>query len=473
MTKGNEWKLIVLFALPIMAANLLQQLYNAADNIIVGNFAEAAFPGSFAAVSTSAPLAMLFLAFSMGLGTGSAVVCAQLFGARREKDLAVAVDTSMIMMGCVGVVMMILGQCVTPLLFRSVLRVKDPEILRLAISYMRIYCLGLPFQFLYNSMASALRGVGDSKASLLFLVITSVANVVLDLWFVIGFGWGVQGAAIATVISQAICATASYIYLRRKFPFRKGERHFDKELCLSVVKIGLPTAIQMSLVSAGNIMMMRLVHYFAATYSAGNAIVEAFGAGTRIDFFANVPIMGMQSALSSFTGQNIAAGRIDRVKRGYYMTLATGITLSVGLCLILYFFAAPILKIFGLADDAIIIGTEQIQFFAKIFWLFGLYQLVGGVLQGSGDTIAQSATTLMALLARVSIAYIGVYVFDWFGYEASWVTVAYGWTIALIIANIRFYTGGWKKKAIAKRAPEDEQDGAAALNPAHVEAGED
>lgn len=454
MTRGNEWKLILLFALPIMAANLLQQLYNTVDNVIVGNFAEAAFPGSFAAVATSAPLTMLFLAFSMGLGTGSSVVCAQLFGARREKDLSVAVDTAMIMMGCVGILMMIVGWTLTPVLFRSVLRVSDTEILRLATSYMRIYCLGLPFQFLYNSMASALRGVGDSKASLLFLLTTSIANVLLDLWFVIGFKWGVQGAAVATVISQAICAAVAYMYLRRKFPVRKGEAHFEKKLCSSIVKIGLPTAIQMSIVSFGNVAMMRLVHYFAATNAAGNAIVDAFGASTRIDNFANVPVMGLQSALSSFTGQNIAAGREDRVKRGYYMTLATSACIAVLFCIVLYNFAAPVLKVFGLTGTAISIGTEQITYFAKVFWIFALYSVLGGVLQGSGDTVIQSGATLLALTIRVSLAYLGVYVFSWFGYEASWVTVPFAWAAAIIVLNVRFYTGGWKKKAIARRAPE-------------------
>ncbi len=262
MTKGNEWRLIIVFALPIIVANLLQQMYNTVDNIIVGNFAEASMPGSFAAVSTSAPLAFLFLAFSIGLGAGAAVVCAQLFGARREKDLAIAVDTAMILMTVVGLGVMVIGLALTPMLFRSVLQVHDPEVFRLGVAYMRIYLIGIPFQFLYNAIASVLRGVGNSRASLLFLFITSAVNVLLDLWFVIGFGWGVQGAAVATVISQVICVVVSYTYLRRKFPFTKSERHFDKGICLSIVRIGLPSAIQMSIVSFGNVAMMRLGYTF-------------------------------------------------------------------------------------------------------------------------------------------------------------------------------------------------------------------
>ena len=456
MTKGGIWKMIIMFALPIMAANLLQQMYNTVDNVVVGNFAEAGMPGSFAAVATTAPLSMMFLALSMGLGTGAAVVCSQLFGARRERDLSIAIDTAMILMTLVGFAVMIIAWFATPALLRGLLSVKDPEIHRLATAYMRIFCIGIPFTFLYNAIASALRGVGDSKASLLFLVITSALNVVLDLWFVISFNWGVQGVSLATVISQVICTGVSYFYLRRRFPFQKHEPHFDKKLCLNVVKIGLPSAIQMGIVSLGNSAMMRLVHHFAATYPAGNAIIDAFGAGTRIDFFAHVPAMGLQSALSSFTGQNIAANRIDRVKRGYYLTLLTSFSIAVVLSLILFFFATPILRIFGLADNAIVIGTEQIVFYSKVFWIFALYNIVGGVLQGAGDTIVQSGATLLALFSRVAIAYAGVYLFSWYGYEASWVTMVYGWVVAVVITNIRFFTGGWKKKAIARRAPEDE-----------------
>lgn len=454
MTKGREWKLIVLFALPIMAANLLQQLYNTADNIIVGNFAEATAPGSFAAVSTTASLAFLYLAFAMGLGVGVSVVCAQLFGAKQEHKLSLAVDTGMILLGALGIVVMIIGFVLTPVLLSRVLSVRDPEILRLATLYMRIYCIGLPFQFVYNSIASALRGVGDSKASLLFLLITSVTNILLDLWFIIGFGWGVAGAAIATVISQVLCVVISYIYLRRRFPFRRGETHLDGALCKTIVRVGLPTAIQQSIVSFGNVAMMRLVHYFSSIYPAGNAIVEAFGAGSRIDMFAFVPVMGFQSALASFTGQNIAAGKLERVKRGYYVTLATGLSITIAICFVLQFFAEPIIGLFGLSGEAVAIGAEQIRFYAKVFWIFSLYMLLGGVLQGAGDTLLQSAATLSALAVRVAVAYLGVYVFDWFGYEASWTTMMYGWIVALIITNVRFYTGGWKNKAVVRRTEE-------------------
>lgn len=455
MTQGAIGRTILLFALPIMAANLLQQLYNTVDNIIVGNFAEAAMPGSFAAVSTTSSLTFLFLSFSIGMGMGASIVCSQLYGARRERDLNIAVDTAMLLLGAIGIIMMIVCWVVTPAFLAGILRVTDPDIMRYAISYMRIYCIGLPFQFVYNAIASSLRGVGDSKASLIFLLITSVTNVALDLWFVMGFGWGVAGAAAATVISQFICVTCSYIYLRRRFPFANAEKHFDKTLCLTIFKIGLPTSIQMAIVSFGNVLMMRIVHYFSSVHVYGNAIVDAFGGGTRVDFFANVPIMGLQSALASFTGQNLAANNIKRINRGYFITLAIGLVVTACMCTTMYVFSDSILQVFGLSSTAVSIGSEMIRYYAKAFVIFMFYTITCGVIQGSGDTIYNSIATLSSLAMRIAIAYLGVFVFDWFSYEGAWVPMAYGWVLATTMILIRYFTGGWKKKAIARRAPEE------------------
>jgi putative MATE family efflux protein len=449
MTQGHEWKHILLFALPIMAGNLLQQLYNTADNIIVGNFAEGTFPGSFAAVGTVAPLTFLYLAFAMGLGVGVSVVCSQLFGAQKHDRLAVAFNTSILLLTALGVVITVVAWFLSPWLLHTVLRVADSTVYDLALIYLRIYCLGLPFQFAYNAIASALRGVGDSRASLLFLLVTSIINVVLDLWFVISFSWGVMGAAVATVISQVICVILAYIYLRRKFPSPKGTKAFDVPLCKTIARIGLPTSVQQSIVSLGNVAMMRLVLYFSAAGVIG--VIDAFTAGSRVDMFMFVPVIGLQSALASFTGQNLGANKPERVRRGYYQTLGISVGVSVALCVLLYAFARPILQLFGMNEQAIEIGIEQVRFYAKIFWIFAGYMTLGGVLQGAGDTLLQSAATLTALAVRVVIAYLGVYAFAWFGYESAWETLAYGWVAALIITNIRYYTGGWKNKVIAHR----------------------
>jgi putative MATE family efflux protein len=449
MTSGKEWKLILLFTLPIMAGNLLQQLYNTADNIIVGNYVS---QSAFAAVATCAPLTLLFLAFALGLSIGANVVVAQLFGAREEDRLAVSVDTAMLLLGAVGAIVTALGIIFTPFLLQRVMTVPE-ELMAQSVTYLRIYCIGLLFQFVYNAIAAILRGIGDSKASLYFLLITAALNIGLDLFAVLLLHMGVAGTAWATVVSQLVCVAVSYVYLRRRFRFVRSGRHFDAGICKTILKIGLPTALQQSIVSLGNVAMQRLVNDF------GETVIAAYGAGSRINMFAFVPIIGFQSGLASFTGQNIGAGRLDRVRRGYLHTLIMGLAATVLLCAALFFAARPIVALFGLSGESLAIGVTQIKFYAKIFWFFSLYMILGGVLQGAGDTILQSVATLSALAIRVALGYLGVYVFHWFGYTAAWETNLYGWIVAIIITNIRYFTGGWKKKAVVSRAPAKSPEG--------------
>ncbi|MDR0838039.1 MAG: hypothetical protein LBN99_00190, partial [Oscillospiraceae bacterium] len=276
-------------------------------------------------------------------------------------------------------------------------------------------------------------------------IISTVLNVILDTLFVVAFHWDVPGVAWATVVAQIGCAAASYAYLRRRFPFVKGGRHFDGALCKTVLRIGVPTAVQQSIVSFGNIAMQRLVNGFEDT-AAG--IMGAYTAGSQIMNFVFVPITGFQSGLANFCGQNIGANRYDRVKRGYHVTLVMSLIVTVAFCVALKVFAEPIISLFGLTDaGAVSMGVEQIHFLTWYFWIFAMYMTLGGVLQGAGDTMLQSAATLSALIIRIVLGYVGVY-FGWFNYAAAWNTGPIGWGAAILITNIRYYTGGWKKKAL-------------------------
>jgi putative MATE family efflux protein len=448
MTRGREWKLVLLFTLPIMAGNLLQQLYNAVDGVIVGRYA-ADGKLAFAGVGMCAALTFLFLAFAMGVSVGVGVVVSQYFGAKKRDELAVSVDTALIMLGALGVLISIIGYVVSPLLIDHVLTVPNTEggdiIRKYALQYMRIYCLGLIFQFMYNCAAFILRGVGDSKATLIFLLIAAAMNVALDILFVVVFHWDVAGVAWATMVSQAVCAAISYAYLRRRFPYVSGARHFDAALCRTILKIGVPTAVQQSIVSFGNIAMQRLVNGF------GEDSIAAFAAGVRINNFMFVPIGGFQSGLANFTGQNIGADRLDRVRRGYRATLLMAISITLAVCAALYAFARPIVSFFGLDGGSLDLGVEQVRFVAPTFIIFAAYMTLGGVLQGAGDTVLQSAATLTALAVRVIVGYAGVSL-GLLGYSAAWTTLPIGWVFALVITNVRYFTGGWIKKAVVRRS---------------------
>jgi putative MATE family efflux protein len=442
MTRGSEWRLILLFTLPIMAGNLLQQMYNAVDGIVVGKYVgELAFAG----VGTCAALTFLFLAFAMGVSVGVGVVVSQYFGAQKLDELAVAVDTALMLLLALGAAVSVIGYFISPLLIDHVLNV-PASIREHAAAYIRIYCAGLIFQFVYNCISFILRGVGNSRATLIFLLVTTCLNVALDVLFVVVFHWGVPGVAWATVVSQAVCMVVSYVYLRKRFPIAQG-RHFDAKLCGTMLKIGVPTAVQQSIVSFGNIAMQRLVNSF------GEDSISAFAAGIRINNFMFVPISGFQSGLANFTGQNVGADRLDRVRRGYRATIAMACAVTVPVCLLLYIFAGDIVGFFSLSGESLKLGVEQVRFVAPSFIIFALYMSLGGVLQGAGDTVFQSLATLTALGVRVIAGYGGVAA-GMLGRDAAWVTLPLGWVFALVITNVRYYTGGWKNKAVARRAAE-------------------
>lgn len=445
MTKGKEWKQILLFTLPIMAGNLLQQLYNTADGIVVGNFVG---EDAFSAVGTCAVLTFLFLALAMGLSNGAGILVSQYFGAKMEKDLRTSINTSMILMGILGVIMSVIGVLTARWFLRFVLGVPD-EILDDAVLYMQIYCIGLVFQFLYNAASSVLRNLGDSKSTLYFLIVSAVVNILLDLLFVIVFKWGVAGAAIATVIAQLACTVVSIIYMFKRIPKVEGAERFTTAKVKLIMRMGVPAAIQQSIVSLGNMAINRLVNSF------GTISIAAFAAGNRIDSFVFVPIIGFQTGIATFTGQNMGAGNVDRVKRGFRYTLlmSIGTVLVIGICL--FTFARPVIGFFGLSGASLGRGVEQVKFLAFMFTIFAMNMAFGGILQGSGDVVVQSIATLIALAVRVVVAYVGVDA-GWFDYNVAWATVPIGWGAASVIFIARYFSGKWKTKVVAGKLANDD-----------------
>jgi len=443
MTTGKEWKLILLFTLPIMAGNLLQQLYNVVDGIIVGNFVS---ESAFAAVTACQPLTMLYLALAIGISVGVGIVVSQYFGAGKKDELPVAVNTALILLGACGLIITMIGVIYSPFMLKHVLRIPD-DIRADSVTYMRIYSAGLLFQFLYNGIAATLRGFGDSKATLYFLLISAILSAALTFVFVLVIEWGVAGAAFSTVIAQAVCAAVSYMYLRKRFPYSKNVKRWDRGIAATMTRLGLPIAVQLGFVSFGTGAMQRLVNGFASTVPG---IIAAYGAVMRLDFIIYIPMMGFQTGLATFTGQNIGAGNLDRVKRGFHATLAMTMLITVILSTAFYIYAESVVGVFGLTDDALKIGISLIKFLMLFYWLFCAYMAVGGVLQGAGDTVLLSVTTLSALATRVLTGYLAVY-FGILGYTAAWVTAPIAWLVAIAISYSRYFSGAWKKKAVAGR----------------------
>ena len=443
MTTGPEWKHILLFSLPIMAGNLLQQLYNTVDGIVVGNFVS---QNALAAAGTAGTLTFIFLAFAIGFGNGSGIMIAQLFGAQQYDELKSAVSTSLILLVGMGGFFTLFGCIFARPLLHGLMNVPQGEVLEMAATYFAIYSIGFVLQFIYNAVASILRAVGDSRATLYFLIVSSVVNLVLDLVFVIVFHWGIAGAAVATVLSQLGSAIVSVIYMVRKYPifrFAKGEFTFHMDKCRLCLKLGIPTTIQQSIVSFGNVFIQRLVNSF------GEAVMAAFTVGTRIENYLFVPAIGFNVGTSTFTAQNIGAGKHDRVRRGCRATLLLTFSVAAALELLSYCFSVPLSTLFGVEGEALTYSVAYVRFLAFFFWTFSLYMAFTGLLQGAGDVIVTMICSMIALGVRVILSYVLV---DAFAMDCSaiWKAMPIGWGSALIVSFIRYLSGKWKEKGIVK-----------------------
>ena len=441
MTVGPEWKHILLFSLPIMAGNLLQQLYNTVDGIVVGNFVS---QNALAAIGSSGTLAFLFLAFAIGFGNGAGIMIAQFFGARQFNELKSAVSTSLILLVGMGALLSLLGCLGARLLLHGLMNVAEEEVLELAVRYFSIYALGLILQFTYNAVAAILRAVGDSQATLYFLLVSSFLNLGLDLLFVIVFHWGVAGAAIATVLSQLGSAAVSVVYMFKKyaiFRFGKGEFVFQRDKCRLCLRLGIPSTIQQSIVSFGNIFIQRLVNSFGA------AAMAAYTVGVRLESYLFVPAVGLSVGVSTFTAQNTGAGRYDRVRRGSRASVVIVLIIAFTLELLSYTFAAPLSNLFGVTGEALSLSISYIRFLAFFFWMFAVYICYSGLFQGAGDVVFAMLGSLLSLAVRVIAAYLMVYGFGR-DFSAVWISMPVGWVFCLTMALWRYLSGGWKDKGV-------------------------
>lgn len=442
MTQGKEWKLILSFTLPLIGGNLLQQIYSLADSLIVGNFAGQT---ALASVGTSFPLTFLLLALAMGLTNGVGIMAAQFFGAKNADAFRKNLSTACFTLLGAGVIITVLGIAASRFLLGTLLRA-DASILPDALLYLRIYCIGLVFQFAYNTFAAILRSIGDSRSTMYFLLISTVLNIVLDLIFV--QFWAVAGVAWATVIAQAVSAILAGAYLFFKVElahFHKGEFCFDKGMFLTSLRLGVPTSIQQCSVGLGMVLMQRLINSF------GVDTISAVTAAMKLESFAMVPIMMFYMGLSNFTGQNIGAGKLDRIKRGYRQTMVMAMVTCAGIILLLIFAGPYAIRLYHMNETASAIGVEYLQTLAWFFLIFCVMYITNGVLQGSGDVLYPTAGSMTSLAVRVIVANI-MAAYPAIGYRSIFYSIPVGWVCGTAIVFIRYLTGKWKDKSVVKQA---------------------
>lgn len=451
MTTGKEWKLILSFTLPLIGGNLLQQIYSLADSLIVGNFAGQT---ALASVGTSFPITFLLLALATGLTNGVGVMASQFFGAKNADAFRKNLSTACFTLLGAGILITILGVLTSRPLLAGLLQA-DASILDDALLYLRIYCIGLVFQFAYNTFAAILRSIGDSRSTMYFLLIATVVNIVLDLIFV--RFWQVAGVAWATVIAQAVSAITAGIYLFRKVElakFRKGQFRFHKEMFTMSLRLGVPTSIQQCSVGLGMVLMQRLINSF------GVDTISAITAAMKLESFAMVPIMMFYMGLSNFTGQNMGAGKLDRIKRGYHQTMVMAMITCAGIILLLIFAGPYAIGLFHMNKAATAIGSEYLRTLAWFFLIFCVMYITNGVLQGSGDVAYPTAGSMTSLIVRVIVANI-MATFPAIGYRSIFYSIPIGWVCGTSIVFIRYLTGKWKTKGVVRTGAQNAKEEAA------------
>lgn len=436
LTEGKVWKVIVRFAVPLLVGNLLQQFYNITDSIIVGQFLG---KEALAAVSASFFIYYFIISLVIGVGSGTTVVISQLFGAKQYQKVQLAFSSFFIFMLVGGIILSIAGIIFAEPVFR--LTNTPEEVIPQAVAYFRIYIGGTFLFVTFNSIISILRGVGESVRPMLFILITTVLNIAFDLLFILVFKWGIEGAARATVVSQGIGMCIALAYVNNTHPLlsiKKQDMLFDWKLFKESLKIGLPTSVQQCAIALGLIALLGIVNSF------GTNTLTAYGAAGKIDTIITQAILTLSGALAAFCGQNIGAGRLDRVKKGVQFTMYTNIALGLLTFAAVYLFGNEMMRIFTKDIDVVAIGKEYLLIIGGFFIVHGALNVYNGALRGAGDTLFPMITSLVCLwLIRIPLAY---YLSSWLGRNGIWWAIGISITIGLIVTFVYYKMGFWKRR---------------------------
>lgn len=438
LTQGNVGKQLFLFALPMVVGNMFQQLYSIVDSVIVGKFIG---KEALAAVGSSFPVIYVLIAMVIGIGSGATVVISQYFGAKKMDEVKRAISTILIFLFYASLAVTALSIIFCKPLF--LLLGVPVEVMDDAILYFRIYAVGQIFFFGFNGITSVLRGLGDSRTPLVFLIISSLLNILLDIVFVLVFKWGIAGVAYATVLSYAVTFIGSAIYLQRTHSlihFTKMSLVFDRVIFKQNMRIGLPTGFQQTFVAMGMMAVLGIVSKF------GTNVLAGYTAATRIDAIASMPAMNFGSALSAFVGQNIGAGMGHRIRKGLFASIILSgvISATVSLCVIL--FDIEILSLFTNDAGVIAEGQLYLRIVCTFYVLFSTMFSFHGFFRGAGETLIPMFVTLMSLwVIRIPIA---MFFSKTMGPAGIWWSVPLAWGVGLLVSFLYYLSGKWKNKSV-------------------------
>jgi putative MATE family efflux protein len=440
LTEGKPWKVLVSFAAPIFLSQLFQQLYNTADSWIVGNFLG---KEALAAVNSSGSLIFLLISFFVGASMGAGVVISRYFGAGDQERVSRAVHTNAVFSLICGVVLSVFGVIMTPQILHW-MGVPD-DVLPRSTEYLRYYFLGSVPVVMYNSMKGVMNAVGDSRRPLYYLIVSSLLNIVLDLLFVGAFGFGVKGAAIATVLSQTVSALLCLRQLTRKgtvYQLEWKKLRIDLQSLKEIVKYGLPTGVQNSVIGFANVLVQTHINSFGALAMA------ACGAYSRIEGFVFLPIMSVSMALTSYIGQNLGAKEYERAKQGARFGILTSITMAEIVGIVLFFFGGFFISTFiqdadpDAVAEIIAIGAKQCRLEALFFFLLAFSHSIAGICRGAGKAIVPMLIMLIVWCV-IRIIYITVAMRISHTIELLFAAYPLTWFISSVIYFIYYKKSDW------------------------------
>ena len=438
MTQGSPTRLILLFSLPLVAGNMLQQMYNMVDSMVVGNYVGKT---ALAAVGTGFPIIFMVAALFIGLGMGATIIIAQYYGAGDEKSIIRTVETiyTSLMVGAIPVTLIGMGVCGPLLRLIQVPADTFPQ----AHLYMLIVFGGILGSLGFNINSGILQGLGDSRSPLLFLAIACAINIVLDLLFVIRFGWGVAGVAIATIIAQFCSWIFGIFYINRRYPqlrIRPFHFAFHGELFAKVIKLGIPAGVQQALFSLGMMALQVVVNRHGSDFMAG------FNGANKLDTFAFMPVQSFGNAVTTFVGQNMGAGRLDRVRSGTRGTLAMAGIFSVGAAILLIGAGPLLMRLFSQEEAVIQAGMAYLVDVMPFYWVLAGLIVLCGVVRGAGEMLVPMLANLLSLwLVRVPAGYL---LDSLLGPDKIFYCYAIGWALGLCIISVYYLSGRWKSKAV-------------------------
>ncbi len=446
MTTGTPWKKIALFTIPMIIGNIAQQLYNTVDSIVVGKFVG---DNALAAVGSASPIFNLLLVLFIGISVGTSVMVSQYFGAKEREQLSKTIGCCITLTAIASVFIMLIGSfIVRPLL--ELLHTPD-SIIDWCTSYLTVLFWGISGVAYYNILSGVLRGLGDSVSALLYLLVATVINIVLDLWFVAGLGLGVFGVALATAIAQAISALLCFIKLSRMqelFDMKPKYLRVDGEHTMTMIRLGLPSGLTQAIFSMAMIIVQSLTNSFGEMVIAANVIIM------RVDGFAMMPNFSFGTAMTTYSGQNVGAKRYDRAEEGARQGTIMAMAVSASITVLILIFGKYLMGIFTSTTELVDLSVHMMRILAVGYIAMAVTQSLSGVMRGAGDTMTPMWISLFTtVVVRVPVAY-GI---SWLTRTAElpngrseciFISLLMSWTLGAIITFIFYRVGGWKKKAI-------------------------